>query len=76
MKKKASDSTAVVVPTNTRPEAMEGKKDVTKVQRRERPKRPQNKQDAVVIKPRCGQSNADVLKNLRKKINPEKVLYS
>ena len=71
LRKKANDTTAVVIPTTTRSEATAARKDVTKAQRRERPKRPQNKPDAVVIKPKDGHSYADVLKNLREKINPK-----
>lgn len=70
-KRKPSDCTTAVVPTKTKAETIVEIKDNTKVQRRERPKRPQNRPDAVVIKPKDGHSYADVLRNLREKINPE-----
>ncbi|XP_065354607.1 uncharacterized protein LOC135949073 [Calliphora vicina] len=70
-KKKTSGNSTAVAPTETQtedaPETRRGKKD----RRNPRPKKPKKRPDAVVIKPRDGHSYADVLKNLKTKVNPE-----
>lgn len=71
IKKKATGNQVNAVPPKVRTDEGADKNNAKKDGRKARSRRPKERNDAVVIKPRDGHSYADVLKNLREKVNPE-----